>query len=105
MNLIYVLLLYINCYKFKILYIKLCFVKKMILILIFLIIIFDYYSSRNNRKLDDKNICNKKNKNNLKIIDVIYFICLLVYKVLKEGGMGYKFFFIFKMRILFLYYF
>lgn len=52
-----------------------------------------------------KNISNKKNRNNLKIIDVIYFICLLVYKVLKEGGMGYKFFFIFKMRILFLYYF
>lgn len=52
-----------------------------------------------------KNISNKKNKNILKIIDVIYFICLLVYKVLKEGEMGYKFFFIFKMRILFLYYF
>lgn len=52
-----------------------------------------------------KNISNKKNKNNLKIIDVIYFICLLVYKVLKEGGMGYEFFFIFKLRILFLYYF
>lgn len=52
-----------------------------------------------------KNICNKKIKNNLKIIDVIYLICLLVYKVLKEGGMGYKYFIIFKLRILFLYYF
>lgn len=65
----------------------------------------DYHSSRNNRKLDDKNICNKKNKNNLKTTDATYFICFLVYKALKEGGMGHKSFLILKMRTLFLYYF